>query len=173
MSKVFRPAGRIFMQPPDFVNGAVELLVIKLRQLQLSTAGFSDQSIHLRFFGSLKELSERKAKYFSHADAINRFALVALEPEDIIAVARFDREEAGSDKAEYALIVADGWQEYGLGLSLTHQLLDVARDKGISCLYGLVLSENQRMLRLLRSLDFPKYEHREGDIKYIELELAA
>lgn len=143
--------------------------------LQRFHSHLSDQSIHLRFFGPMKKLSEQKAKYFSHVDGENRCALVALdpkEPQEIIAVARFDRE-AGSDKAEYAAIVEDSWQESGLGLGLTHQLLEVARDKGIRCLYGVVLPENKRMLRLLRSLDLPKYERREAGVKYIEVKLAA
>ena len=146
-----------------------------VQALQRFHSCLSDQSIYLRFFGPMRELSEQKAKYFSHVDGEDRCALVALdpnEPQEIIAVARFDRE-AGTDKAEWALIIADSWQASGLGLGLTHQLLEVARDKGIRCLYGLVLPKNKRMLRLIRSLDLPKYERREAGVKYIEVKLAA
>jgi RimJ/RimL family protein N-acetyltransferase len=146
-----------------------------VQALQRFHSHLSDQSIYLRFFGSMRELSEQKAKYFSHVDGENRCALVALdpnEPQEIIAVARFDRE-AGSDKAEWALIIGDSWQASGLGIGLTHQLLEVARAKGIRSLYGLVLPENKRMLRLFRSLDLPKYERREAGVKYIEVKLAA
>ncbi len=41
----------------------------------------SDKSIRLRFFDHMKELSERKAEYFAQVDGINRFALVALDPD--------------------------------------------------------------------------------------------
>lgn len=108
-------------------------------------------------------------------DGIDRFALVALDPNDpdeIIAVVRFDREKE-TDKAEYAALVEDSWQGRGLGLPLTHQLIDEARDREIRHFYGLVMPENKRMLRLLRSLDLPERERREGSIKRVEVDLAA
>jgi RimJ/RimL family protein N-acetyltransferase len=135
----------------------------------------SERSIVLRFFGSMKELSDQKAKYFAHVDGINRFALVALDPNEhneLIAVVRFDRE-ADTDKAEYAALVEDSWQGHGLGLGLTRQLIHEARARGIHHLYGLVMSENRRMLKLLRSLDLPERERREGGIKRVEVKLVA
>lgn len=133
----------------------------------------SEQTIHLRFFGSMKEFSEEKARYFAHVDGIDHFALVALdpdEPEEIIAVVRFDREP-GSERAEYAAIVEDRWQERGLGMRLTRHLIDEACDKGVRFLYGLVMPENRRMLNLLRDLDLPEHERREDNVKYVEVEL--
>lgn len=112
----------------------------------------------MRFFGPMKELSDRKAKYFAHVDGVNSFALVALDPDEhdeIVAVVRFDREE-GADKAEYAALVEDPWQGRGLGLGITRQLINEARDRGIRYFYGLVMPENKRMLKLLRSLDLPE-----------------
>ncbi len=133
----------------------------------------SERSIYLRFFGSLKEFSEAKAKYFAHIDGVDHFALVALdpdEPDEIIAVVRYDREP-GSDKAEYAVIVEDRWQERGLGMRLTRRLIDAARDKGVRFLYALVMRENRRMLNLLRELDLPEQERREDGARYVEVEL--
>ena len=143
--------------------------------LQRLHGRLSERSIRLRFFGSMKELSDQKAKYFAHLDGTNRFALVALDPDEaneIIAVVRFDRE-ADSAKAEYAALVEDSWQGHGLGLEMTRQLIQEARDRGIEYLYGLVMPENQRMLKLLRSLDLPERERREGGTKYVEVELVA
>ena len=143
--------------------------------LQRLHSRLSERSISLRFFGSMKELSDQKAKYFAHVDGVNRFALVALDPDErneIIAVVRFDRE-VGADKAEYAALVEDRWQGHGLGIRLSRQLIHEARDRGIHHLYGLVMPENQRMLKLLRSLDLPERERREGGIKYVEVELVA
>lgn len=135
----------------------------------------SEQSIRLRFFGSMSELSDRKAKYLAHVDGLNSFALVALdpdEPDEIIAVVRFDCEE-GTDKAEYAALVEDRWQGRGLGIVMTRQLIGEARNRGIQYFYGLVLPENRRMLKLLRSLNLPERERRDGGAKYVEVELIA
>ncbi len=141
--------------------------------LQRFHGRLSEQSIYLRFFGPMKELSDEKARYFAHTDSIDHFALVALDPnapDEIVAVTRYDRE-AGSDRAEYAALVEDLWQGRGVGISLTRRLIDVARDRGIRRFYALVMHGNKGMLRLLRSLDLPERERREGNDKYVEVEL--
>ena len=141
--------------------------------LQRFHGRLSERSIYLRFFGPMKELSNEKARYFAHTNSTNHFALVALdpdEPDEIVAVARYDRE-AGSDRAEYAALVEDLWQGRGVGVGLTHQLVDTARDRGVRRFYALVMHGNRGMLRLLRSLDLPERERREGNDKYVEVEL--
>lgn len=40
----------------------------------------SDTSIHLRFHGSMREVSDRKANYFSQVDEEKHLTLVALTP---------------------------------------------------------------------------------------------
>jgi L-amino acid N-acyltransferase YncA len=144
--------------------------------LQRLYGRLSEQSIRTRFYGSMKKLSDLQAKYFAHVDGINRYALVALDPEkqdEIIAVVRFSRGGRTENNAEYAALVEDHWQGRGLGLSMTRQLVAEARDRGIRSLYGLVMPENQGMLKLLRSLDLPESESRSEGIKYIEVELVA
>ena len=143
--------------------------------LQRLHSRLSEQSIHSRFFSSMKNLSDQQAKHFADVDGINRYALVALDPEkqeEIIAVVRFTRE-GSTDKAEYAALVEDPWQGRGVGLSMTRRLIDEARDRGIHALYGLVMPENRGVLKLLRSLDLPERESRSGGIKYVEVELVA
>jgi GNAT superfamily N-acetyltransferase len=133
----------------------------------------SEQTVYLRFFGSMEEFSEEKAQYFAHVDGADHFALVALDPDDpdeIIAIVRYDREPE-SQRAEYAALVEDRWQDHGLGIRLTHHLIETARDKGVRFLYGLVMPENQRMLNLLRHLDLPEQERREEGIKHFEVDL--
>jgi GNAT superfamily N-acetyltransferase len=133
----------------------------------------SERSIHLRFSGSIKELTDEQGEYFAHIDGVDRFALVALdpdEPDEVIAVVRFDRVP-GSDRAEYAALVEDRWQGHGLGIGLTQQLIDTARDKGVCHFYALVTRGNASMMRLLRSLGLTERERREGSTKYVEVEL--
>jgi L-amino acid N-acyltransferase YncA len=123
----------------------------------------------------MKKLSDQKAKDFAQVDGINRYALVALDPnqqEEIIAVVRFSRE-GSTAKAEYAALVEDAWQGRGVGLGLTRQLINEARFREIHYLYGLVMPENRGVLKLLRSLDLPEHENRSGGLKYVEVELVA
>ena len=144
--------------------------------LQRLYSRLSEQSSRLRFFHSMKKLSDQKAKDFAQVDGINRYALVALDPkhqEEIIAVVRFSREGSTATKAEYAALVEDAWQGRGVGLGLTRQLINEARFREIRYLYGLVMPENRGVLKLLRSLDLPERENRTEGLKYVEVELVA
>lgn len=146
-----------------------------LTALQRFHRRLSDQSVYFRFFGPLPELSEARARYFTHLDADARFALVALDParpQEIIAVARYDREP-GTDRAEYAAVVADTWQGRGLGLSLTHRLIEAARARGVHSFYAIVLPENVRMLNLLRDLGLPRRRAWSDGIERIEVDIFA
>ena len=133
----------------------------------------SERSIYLRFFAAKPELSDKKAGYFTNVDGVNRFALVALDPEhpeEIIAVVSFDRE-GNTDRAEYAAAVEDRWQGKGLGLALTRRLIEAALKRGVRVFTGVVLPENARMLNLLRDLNLPERLRYEDGVEYVEVEL--
>lgn len=135
----------------------------------------SEDTIYLRFFGHLDGFPEEQARYFTHVDGVDHCALVAFDPEEpdeIIALVRYDREP-GSERAEYAILIEDRWQEHGLGLGLTRRLIDEARDNGVRHFYALLMGKNARMLHLLRTLDLPEHEHREDGVKRVEVELAS
>jgi GNAT superfamily N-acetyltransferase len=141
--------------------------------LRRLVARSSERSVELRFFGPMKELSEEKARRFAEVDGVDRFALVALDPEDegeIVAVVRYERE-AGTDGAEYAALVEDKFQGRGLGIGLTRHLIEAARERGIRHLHALVMRENRPMLSLLRSLDFPERKRWENGVEHIEIDL--
>ena len=134
----------------------------------------SERSIYLRFFAAKPELSDREAGYFANVDGINRFALVALDPErpqEIIGVVSFDREGT-SERAEYAAEVEDRWQGRGLGLALTRHLIEAALKRGIRTFSAIVLPENARMLHLLRGLGLPERLRYEDGTDYVEIDLS-
>ena len=141
--------------------------------LQRLVGRSSDRSIELRFFGPLKELSDEMAERFADVDGKDRFALVALDPQDtgeIVAVVRYAREK-GTDGAEYAALVEDKFQGRGLGIALTRSLIEAARKNGIGHLFALVLRENVGMLSLLRSLDLPERICWQDGAEHVEIEL--
>jgi RimJ/RimL family protein N-acetyltransferase len=136
----------------------------------------SERSIYLRFFGAKPELSDREAGYFTNVDRINRFALVAVDPErpeEIIGVVSFDREGT-TERAEYAAEVADRWQGRGLGLALTRRLIGAALKRDVRTFTAIVLPENRKMLYLLRDLGLPervRYDYEDGT-DYVEIDLS-
>ena len=141
--------------------------------LQRVHARCSERTIHLRFFGSMKELSDKKARYFASTDGVDHLGLVALDPEDpdeIIAVVRYARTP-GDERAEYAALVEDRWQGQGVGAGLTRRLIDEARDNGVRFFYALVMGHNERMLNVFRHLGLPERERVEDGVKRVEIVL--
>ena len=141
--------------------------------LQRLVSRSSDKSIELRFLGSLKELSDSMARRFADVDGKNKFALVALDPEnpdEIVGVVRYGRE-GDDDGAEYAALIEDRFQGRGLGMRLTRHLIEAARENGIGHLYALVMRENVRMLGLLRSLDLPERIRWQDGAERVEIDL--
>ena len=57
-------------------------------------------------------------------------------------------------KTEFALVVADDFNGRGLGSRLMLSIMDVARDRGLAEINGLVLANNPSMLKLMRRLGF-------------------
>jgi RimJ/RimL family protein N-acetyltransferase len=141
--------------------------------LQRLVGRSSDRSIELRFFGSLKKLSDAMARRFADVDGKDRCALVALDPEnpdEIVGVVRYARE--GDDNgAEYAALIEDRFQGRGLGIGLTKGLVEAARKNGIGHLYALVMRENIGMLRLLRSLNLPERMSWQDGAERVEIDL--
>ena len=134
----------------------------------------SERSIYLRFFAAKPELSDREAGYFTNLDKINRFALVAVDPErpeEIVGVVSFDREGT-TERAEYAAEVEDSWQGRGLGLALTRRLIGAAQKRDVRVFTAFVLPENRGMLHLLRGLGLPERLRYEDGTDYIEIDLS-
>ncbi|WP_454726542.1 MULTISPECIES: N-acetyltransferase family protein [Cupriavidus] len=76
---------------------------------------------------------------------------VAGEP---VIVANGNYVVTAAGVAEFAVAVADDWQGKGLGRRLIARLRDAAAGAGLRVLRGDVLSENRRMLALMREFGF-------------------
>lgn len=134
----------------------------------------SADSVYMRYFGHMKELTQEQARRFAEVDGRERFALVALDPEDeaeIVGVARYERER-GTGQGEYAIVVEDRLQGQGLGYVLTRMLVEAARERGMDRLYALILPENRSMLKLLRRLGLPEDVRWEGGLEYVTVHLS-
>ena len=70
---------------------------------------------------------------------------------------------------EFAVVIADKYQGKGLGIKLVDMLIEVAREKGVEVIYGVVMSENLKMINLCETLGFTT--HRKQDDVIVELNL--
>ena len=126
----------------------------------------SPQSRYFRFVSSLVELPPTMLARFTLIDYDREMALVAvvkqrssgadgetIETERIVGVSRYITNPDQSS-CEFALVIADDFNGKGLGSRMMLSIMDVARDKGLSEIEGLVLANNPDMLKLMKSLGF-------------------
>lgn len=131
--------------------------------LQALVRGLSPESRFFRFASSLPELPLKMLARFTLIDYDREMALVAVMrgaagAERIIGVSRFVTNPDGTS-CEFALVVADDAAGKGLGTRLMHCIIDAARAKGLAEIIGLVLVNNQPMLKLMTSLGFTIEAH--------------
>jgi GNAT superfamily N-acetyltransferase len=116
--------------------------------------GLSARSVYQRFHTSRAPTSRAEISRLTKPDFVNHVALAAslvhCDGERLVGVARFVRPPE-STRAEVALLVADGWQGRGIGRLLLKHLVEIARGLGIEELEASVLSDNLRVLRMVRS----------------------
>ncbi|HVF64384.1 MAG TPA: GNAT family N-acetyltransferase [Casimicrobiaceae bacterium] len=124
--------------------------------IQAAVALLSPETSRRRFFTVRHALSDRELDDLTNLDGWNRFAIGAYiaAPDGAttgVGVARFVRVAESPEAAEFALIVVDAFQGQGVGKRLLHELVRAARERGIACLRGQVLADNEPMLALLRN----------------------
>jgi acetyltransferase len=73
--------------------------------------------------------------------------------EKLVGVSRYITNP-DQTSCEFSLVVSDQYAGSGLGTRLMLSIMEVARDKGLQEMMGLVLTNNGNMLRLMRSLGF-------------------
>ena len=76
-----------------------------------------------------------------------------LETKRIVGVSRYITNPDQSS-CEFALVVADDFNGKGLGSRLMQSIMDVAREKGLTEMDGLVLANNPAMIKLMKGLGF-------------------
>jgi acetyltransferase len=112
----------------------------------------SEASVYMRFFLPLKldfRVSHERLFTKCFIDYDREIGLVAEYSDDrgarhIAGIARLIRKHS-DNSAEVAFLVADKFQNRGLGTHLLARIIEIARKEGISCLEGATLSENFNM----------------------------
>lgn len=119
----------------------------------------SRQSRRFRFLGEVKSLNSAALKALVNVDQQRDVALVALIAEGSvkreIGVCRYNARADGVT-CECAVAVSDDWQNRGLGTLLMQELIEVARSRGIECLYSIDAADNAAMRELAAHLGFTR-----------------
>ncbi|NPA24409.1 MAG: GNAT family N-acetyltransferase [Deltaproteobacteria bacterium] len=117
----------------------------------------SRETNYFRFFSYRRHLTHEQAARFTQIDYDREMAIIALVEENgrqrSIGVNRLTYQPR-FDKYEFAIVVADDYQGQGVGAILMKRLLEIARDRKIPRIYGVVLAENQKMIEFCQRFGF-------------------
>ncbi|MCX5804901.1 MAG: GNAT family N-acetyltransferase [Proteobacteria bacterium] len=116
----------------------------------------SEETLRLRFFVALK-INHRMLMNFCNIDYDREIAIIAElnegDKKRIIGGGRLI-VEPDSGSGQFAMSVHDDFRRQGLGEKFLDITIGIAQDNGLREIYGMVLSENDKMLRLSRRMGF-------------------
>jgi GNAT superfamily N-acetyltransferase len=111
----------------------------------------SPMTIYRRFFSPIIRPRESVLHHLATVDHDRREALVALDGDEIVGVARYD-SVPDSTRAEIAVTIEDSWQHRGLGSLLMRVLTKLALDRGFDVFFASMLADNRPALSALHRL---------------------
>lgn len=131
-----------------------------------------------RFQTSLNELYPALLAQMTRTGGRGHAAFVAAANaagrETIIGEARYAPSMEVDGATEFAVAVADDWQNSGLGSALIGRLVAEACRANLGRLYGDVMQDNAGMLRLVKRLGFKAGRHPDGAwLARVTLDLSA
>ena len=116
----------------------------------------SEETMRFRFFQILKELSHGMLTRYCNLDYDREVAIVVELQQGgkkIIGAGRVIVEPDGKS-GEFAVVVGDEWQGLGLGSRLMDYIVTVARDMRLERIFGYVIANNYKMLRMCAKKEF-------------------
>lgn len=138
------------------------------RAEQEFVGNLSPTAKYFRFMHEFNELTPEVLMRFTQIDYEREMAFVATIKKDdkeiIIGISRY-YTQSEKDTCEFALAVADAWQNKGVGSHLMTVLMETAKAKGIKTMMGRILSDNYNMLELVKNMGFVVKSSDEESIK--------
>jgi acetyltransferase len=109
----------------------------------------------LRFFVTIRELSEERIAELTQLDYSRAMAFISIDEASgaMLGVVRL-RLDADARSGEYAVILRSALKGRGLGWLLMQRIIEYARSIGLERVHGQVLAENTTMLRMCEELGF-------------------
>ena len=145
-------------------------------RLAVAVGRLSDETARRRFLAPKPRLSGTELRYLTEIDYVDHWAEVAVlkqDPEAIIGVARWIRDEQDPQAAEAAIVIGDSFQGQGLGRRLGLSIADAARLREIRRFTATMLSDNVAAQRLFAAISERLDVEHDGPTDEITATLAA
>ncbi len=131
-------------------------------------AAMSEQTLKERFFQILKSITHEMLTRICNIDYDREIQLVAEIKKDqkrqIIGMGSL-MIESDFKRGEFSVLVHDSYQAKGVGRTVTEMLIRIGREKELEEIFGIVLPENVKMLRLAQTLGFTGTRLPEGIVR--------
>jgi acetyltransferase len=118
---------------------------------------FSPESVRFRFFQIIKDTPHETRIRYTNIDYDREIAIVPELTEDgrrkILGVVRVSIEP-DKKSGEIAFIVADKWQNLGLGYKLVDYALEICKDMKLETIYAIILQDNFHAINLMKKMGF-------------------
>ena len=126
----------------------------------------SDNTLYRRFISSRKDMPHERVQRFVIIDYTKEISILAIvqkdNREEIVGLGQYSLNE-GTHVAEVAFVVADPYQNQGIGTELLNYLTFLAKKQGLLGFTAEVLYGNTAMLHLFESMGFNMQKrHEEG-----------
>ncbi len=145
-----------FMRVDDIELTVRPIAIHDVERLARLFTRLSPSSVHFRFFSPIARPPRAALLRLADVDHGRRDALVALDGDEIVAVARYDgrrnSDQGASHQAEIAITVEDAWQHRGVGKRLARRLAGLAVDRGYDTFVATMLPDNRAALGLVHKL---------------------
>ena len=130
---------------------------------------FSEESVRFRFFRIIRDTPHEMRIRYCNIDYDREIGIVAELNEKgkrrLLGVTRIIKTPGQDDEAEFALIVGDEWHRKGLGSEFLDYTLEIAEDKNLKRVYGVVLKDNVPMMNLCKEKNFKIMDGEPGEYK--------
>ena len=130
---------------------------------------FSEESIRYRFFQVIQATPQMRKRY-CNIDYNKEIAIVAELSEEgkkrILGVFRLILEP-GLETGEIAFIIADEWQNLGLGSAMMRHMIRIVKERQLESIYGVLLKSNVKGVRFMKKMGFAVQQLDEETVKAI------
>jgi RimJ/RimL family protein N-acetyltransferase len=137
-------------------------------ELRRGLEHLSAASSYRRFRTRVQHFSREELDAYTRVDHVRHEALVALDPRghEGIGVARYVCDPGDATRAEVTCVIADAWQERGVGSALVERLAERARAAGVQRFIATMLAVDTRARRLFARVAQPVDEQdRDGVVR--------